>query len=72
VQLHKWQQDVSPLQKLIRAMTASGCLVADPLCGSGTVGIAALSTRRRFVGCDSDNAAVKAAVERLQTDRAAA
>ena len=62
---HKWQQEISPLQKLIRAMTKVGELVADPFCGSGTTGLAALSTSRRFVGCDTDELSIKAAGDRL-------
>src|SRR5271169_2064268 len=65
-QLHKWEQAVSPLQKLIRATTAEGDLVVDPFCGSGTTAIAAISTARRFAGCDCDATAVNAAVARLR------
>lgn len=67
---HKWQQDVSPFQKLIRAMCEPGTLVLDPFCGSGTTGVAALTTGRRFAGCDSDDASVRVASERLQQTEA--
>jgi 16S rRNA G966 N2-methylase RsmD len=62
---HKWQQDISPFQKLVRAMSKPGGLVADPFCGSGTTGVAAISTGRRFAGCDEDELSVKAAGDRL-------
>jgi 16S rRNA G966 N2-methylase RsmD len=63
---HRWQQEVSPLQKLIRAMTTEGDLVLDPCCGSGTTGVAALSTGRHFAGCDIEAASIESASERLQ------
>ena len=49
---HRWQQEVSPLQKLVRSMTKSKpvALVADPFCGSGTTGIAALTTSQAVHG----------------------
>jgi site-specific DNA-methyltransferase (adenine-specific) len=65
VQLHKWQQEVSPLQKIIRAMTQPVALIADPFCGSGTTGIAAISTGRHFIGCDRDTESIKTATARL-------
>lgn len=65
--LHKWQQEVSPFQKLIRVLTKPGDVIADPMCGSGTTGVAALSTKREFYGCDSDPEALLTARHRLST-----
>jgi DNA modification methylase len=65
-QLHKWQQPLAWAQKLIRAMTMPRGLVADPMCGSGTTGAAALTAGRRFVGCDRDPAAAITARARLR------
>jgi site-specific DNA-methyltransferase (adenine-specific) len=72
VQLHRWQQEVSPLQKLIHVMTAPGGLVADPFCGSGTTGVAALGSDRHFIGCDIDEQATETTIERLTNYRTAA
>ena len=33
---HRWQQEVSPFQKLIRWLIRPGAVVVDPMCGSGT------------------------------------
>jgi 16S rRNA G966 N2-methylase RsmD len=67
---HKWQQETSPLEKLIKVMTEAGDLVLDPCCGSGTSGVAALRTGRHFAGCDNDPAAIEAATRRLQQQQA--
>jgi len=40
--------------KLVEAFSKSGELVLDPLCGTGTTGIAALQLGRRFLGVDKD------------------
>jgi len=62
---HPWEQPVGPFLKLVEAFSKSGELVLDPLCGTGTTGIAALQLGRRFLGVDKDKAAVSLAVERL-------
>ena len=62
---HKWQQELAPFIKLIRAATDPGTMIADPFVGSGTTGLAALATGRSFVGCDLDAEAVATARLRL-------
>lgn len=42
-----------------------GSLVLDPFMGSGTTGLAALSTGRRFLGSDKSEAALKIAGDAL-------
>jgi DNA modification methylase len=39
---------------LVNALTVPNELVADPFCGSGTTGIAALQLGRRFHGIETD------------------
>lgn len=64
--LHPWQQALGPVAKLVELCSAPGELVCDPFLGSGTTAIAAVSSGRRFVGCDRDAGAVAAALERLE------
>lgn len=58
---HRWAQNVAGFRRLVRAFSEPGELVCDPFAGSGTTGLAALAEDRRFVGCDTDPEAVKAA-----------
>jgi site-specific DNA-methyltransferase (adenine-specific) len=51
---------------LINQSTIAGELVADPFMGSGSVGVAALNTGRRFTGTDLNPEAVRLTVERLR------
>jgi SAM-dependent methyltransferase len=62
---HPWEQLVGPFLKLAEAFSKPGELLLDPLCGTGTTGVAALQLGRRFLGVDKDKAAVSLAVERL-------
>jgi ParB-like chromosome segregation protein Spo0J len=62
---HPWEQPVGPFLKLTEAFSKSGEVVLDPMCGTGTTGVAALQLGRRFLGVDKDKAAVSLAVERL-------
>lgn len=45
----------------VRYVTPPGGSVADPFCGSGTTGIAAVGNGRRFQGCEMDSMMVKIA-----------
>src|SRR5262249_59104815 len=51
---------------LIKQSSLPGELVADPFMGSGSVGIAALETGRRFSGCDLNPEAVRLTADRLR------
>jgi site-specific DNA-methyltransferase (adenine-specific) len=51
---------------LIKQSSAAGELVADPFMGSGSVGVAALKTGRRFCGSDLNPDAVRLTAERLR------
>lgn len=53
-------------RRLIRLLTDEGDLVLDPFCGSGTTGVAALETNRRFIGIDKDPAAIALAERRTR------
>ena len=50
---------------LIGQSSAPGDLVADPFMGSGSVGVAALTLGRRFIGTDINPEAVQLSETRL-------
>jgi ParB-like chromosome segregation protein Spo0J len=49
---HPAQKPVSVMRWLVNALSEPGELVADPFCGSGTTGIAAIQLGRRFHGVE--------------------
>ena len=51
---------------LIQQSTAAGEVVADPFMGSGSVGVAALRSGRRFIGTDVNIEAVRLTAKRLR------
>jgi DNA modification methylase len=51
-------------QTLIDLYTYEGDLVLDPFMGSGTTAVAAIRTHRRYIGMDTDQTFVDAAIER--------
>jgi site-specific DNA-methyltransferase (adenine-specific) len=53
------------LERIIRASTEEGAVVADPMCGSGTTLVAAARLGRRFVGGDLSPLAFEIASRRL-------
>lgn len=61
--VHPAQKPVSVMRWLVNALTRPGELVADPYCGSGTTGIAAVQMQRAFHGIEI-NAEYLAAAER--------
>lgn len=52
-------------KRLIELYTFGGDLVVDPMCGSGSTGVACVETGRRFVGIDKDNVYVDLARRRM-------
>ena len=50
---------------LIRQSSTAGDLVVDPFMGSGSVGVAALASGRRFAGTDIAKASIELAEQRL-------
>ena len=51
---HPWQKPTSLIEKLVRIYSNPNDLVFDPFCGSGTTGVAAKNTGRRFIGVELD------------------
>jgi len=59
------QKPLALLERIIRASTRPGDLVADFFCGSGTTLVAAQRLGRRWLGCDISPAAIRLAKRRL-------
>lgn len=53
-QLHPTQKPLELIQFLIEKSSDSGDIVLDPCMGSGTTGVAALNTGRKFMGIELD------------------
>jgi DNA modification methylase len=51
-----------------KAKVPEGATVLDPYMGSGSTGIAALRTGRRFIGIEKDPEHFKNALERIQRE----
>ena len=53
-EFHPTQKPVALMEYLIRTYTNAGETVLDFTCGSGTTGVAAANTARRFIGIERD------------------
>ena len=62
---HHWGQNESGFASIVERLTEPGQMVVDPFLGGGTTGIVCRDLGRRFVGCDTDAAAIHAARERV-------
>ncbi len=65
---HPTQKPVDLMIELIKKHSNEGQLVVDPFVGSGTTGIAAARTGRRFTGCDTHKKYIEIAWERLEKE----
>lgn len=70
--LHPTQKAVEVIQPLIEAFSRPGETVLDPFMGSGTTGVAATRSGRRFVGIEIDRAHFETARARLMRPGASA
>jgi site-specific DNA-methyltransferase (adenine-specific) len=64
--LHPNEKPAGLVREFILLHTAPGDLVVDPFCGSGTTGVAAITTGRRFSGCDLDASWASLSRERIE------
>lgn len=64
---HAAQKPISVMNWLVNAVSKPGELICDPFCGSGTTGIAATKSGRRFHGIESDPETLELARRRLAT-----
>ncbi|MSQ48717.1 MAG: site-specific DNA-methyltransferase [Deltaproteobacteria bacterium] len=63
--LHPWQQEEGGIRRAVELLSQPNDLVVDCFLGTGTTGVAALETGRRFAGCDVDRKAVLITRKRL-------
>lgn len=49
---HPTQKPLALLERIVLASSNEGDLILDPFCGSATTGVAALQSKRRFIGID--------------------
>ena len=69
--LHPTQKPVALMEYLIRTYTNPGETVLDFTCGSGTTGVAAANTSRKFIGIERDAdyfAVAQARIQKAQAD----
>ena len=69
-ELHEWSQSVSESTKLLENFSKPNDLVVDPLCGSGTVLLAALQEKRKAIGIELNKEYVEIIKGRLKTETA--
>ena len=65
--LHPTQKPVKLLEYLINTYSNEGDVVLDNTFGSGTTGVAAANTGRRFIGMEQDDNYFKIGEERIQS-----
>lgn len=64
--VHGAEKPVALLTRLVGVVTRPGDCILDPFAGSGTTGVAALESGRRFKGCEADPKYHAIALERLE------
>lgn len=64
--LHPTQKPVELIQKLILNSSKIGDTVLDPFLGSGSTGVACISTNRKFIGIELDDKYYHIAKERIE------
>ena len=69
-EFHPTQKPVALMEYLIRTYTNPGETVLDFTCGSGTTGVAAANTARRFIGIERDPDYFTVAQSRIQKAQA--
>ncbi|OIN96991.1 hypothetical protein AUJ66_04660 [Candidatus Desantisbacteria bacterium CG1_02_38_46] len=59
------QKPEALLERIIKASSNEGDIVADFFCGGGTTLAVAMKLKRRFIGCDSSRVAISVTLDRL-------
>ncbi|MHA1856351.1 MAG: DNA-methyltransferase [Promethearchaeota archaeon] len=59
------QKPEALLERIIKASSQEGDVVADFFCGGGTTLAVAMKLKRRFIGCDSSRVAISVTLDRL-------
>ena len=63
---HPAQKPTSILKKMIQIATNENDVILDPFMGGGSVGVAALSLNRKFIGIEIDQTYFNAAKDRIE------
>lgn len=67
--IHPTQKSLKVMMEIIKTHTNENDLIFDPFMGSGTTGVAALLTKRRFFGIEKSAKYFKISVERIEESR---
>lgn len=67
--VHPTQKPVALLEYMIRTYTNEGDLVLDNCMGSGSTGVAAVRTGRRFIGIEKDGEYFEIAKQRIEEEK---
>ena len=67
--IHPTQKPVVLYEYLIKMYSNENDLVLDPVSGSGTIGIATINTKRKFIGFELDKEYYEASKERIKQHR---
>ena len=59
------QKPEALLERIIKASSNEGDIIADFFCGGGTTLVVAQKLKRRFIGCDSSRVAISVSLDRL-------
>ncbi|MFB0831400.1 site-specific DNA-methyltransferase [Brevibacillus laterosporus] len=65
--LHPTQKPIALFEYLIRTYTNEGDVVLDNCIGSGTTAVAALNTKRRFLGFETESKYIEIANQRIES-----
>ena len=63
---HPCPEPLDQCEELVRSFTCKGALVLDPLCGVGSVPVAAARCGRRYLGIDLEPEYVRVARRRMR------
>ena len=63
---HPTQKPVALLERIIQSSTNEGDLIFDPFSGSSTTGVAAIQSKRRFVGTELEDSFINVSIKRLE------
>ena len=64
--IHPTEKPVDLIETLIANSTQEGMTIYDPFMGSGSTGVAALNTKRNFIGIEKDDKYFDIAVSRIR------
>jgi disulfide oxidoreductase YuzD len=64
--IHNWEQSADVAENLISDLTSESDVVFDPMMGTGATGIAAINSKRQFIGIEQDPQAFRIAEARIR------